>query len=291
MKKFTLIVLSIFLFLSIFILEFNIILSNNLSKTNITKIVDNINITDKNNESNNNSNENINYNRELDELYLLAKEHNIKEETVNNIINSKEVKEFISKYISYGTDNLLNINTINITNQEIEQDLNNTIQEYINNNQTSLSNKEQNDIKKFVNQYSYKVTEIIPNLTNTNNLIDKNILSFVRFILGNTLRIILIVTILILTLLIYLLQRKNKKWLLYLGNTFLVVTIFTFIFSISINPIFNLVSRHFSISNALINPFSRSIIKTFVTCSIVTIIISIILLVVYEKSKKTIKSR
>ena len=98
MKKFISIVISIILFFSLFLLELSIITSSIFNENNIKNITKKIDLT-KQIENEETSPSKLQYDSALNEVYSTAEEYNVDKETVDEILNSDEVKEFIAYYV------------------------------------------------------------------------------------------------------------------------------------------------------------------------------------------------
>lgn len=287
MKKFISIILSILLFITLFLLEINIILNGMLKKDNIQKISTKINFTSNIDETNIIS-ENSQFKAEKNKLYDKAKTYSINKTTVDNFINSTEAKEFISSYISMNVNQLINSDEL-IKQSELKINFDNMVDKYLKRNTLNLSNNEKSNVKKLANEYSNSVISNIPTNNIFTNVLNPTIIDILKLFLSITTRIILVITTIILILLIFIIQMKNNKWLLYVGNTLLTLTIFTIIFTLSINPITKMIINYIeSFPKILVNPFSNNIMKSFIYTDIIIIILSIIYLVIYEKTNKRI---
>ncbi len=289
MKKFISIVISIILFFSLFLLELSIITSSMFNENNIKNITKKIDLT-KQIENEETSPSKLQYDSALNEVYSTAEEYNVDKETVDEILNSDEVKEFIAYYVSDSANNALNNDTL-MKQAEVKEKFDEMVNKYVNNND-KLTSKQKEDVKSLADEYSYKVIDEMSNTIVIGNVIPSDILNIIKTFISNSTRTFLIIISIICIIALILIQFNKNKYLLYIGNTLLTLTIFTFIFTVSVNPITNfLVEEVATFPKFLISPFSNNIMTSFMISGIITIVISVLCLVIYEILNKRVTSK
>ena len=289
MKKFISIVISIILFFSLFLLELSIIASSMFNENNIKNITKKIDLT-KQIENEETSPSKLQYDSALNEVYSTAEEYNVDKETVDEILNSDEVKEFIAYYVSDSANNALNNDTL-MKQAEVKEKFDEMVDKYVNNND-KLTSKQKEDVKNLADEYSYKVIDEMSNTNVIGNAIPSDILNIIKTFISNSTKTFLIIISIICIIALILIQFNKNKYLLYIGNTLLTLTIFTFIFAVSVNPITNfLVEEVSSFPKFLISPFSNNIMTSFMISGIITIVISVLCLVIYEILNKRVTSK
>ena len=171
---------------------------------------------------------------------------------------------------------------------EVKEKFDEMVDKYINNND-KLTSKQKEDVKNLADEYSYKVIDEMSNTNVISNAIPSDILNIIKIFISNSTRTFLIIISIICIIALILIQFNKNKYLLYIGNTLLTLTIFTFIFTISVNPITNfLVEEVSSFPKFLISPFSNNIMTSFMISGIITIVISVLCLVIYEILNKRV---
>jgi len=277
-------VLSIFICFVIFIIYFVLEISLNFglifSKGNIKNINNNFSST-----SNVNFSENFYWKDILTKIYDISSDYNIPKDKVNKVLESKDVKLFITNYINDIYTLVLN-NNINKTN--IEKYLKENINKYLENN-NELNPSDKDNISKFISDNSDQIINNIMTITQITNNINPTILNFVQLFFSLNIRLIFVGIISVCIFLIILLQLKNNRWLLYLTNTIF--------FSALFNILFSIILKYFIITNinnsivSIISLFSNSILKSYLLINIFGILISIGLFYIYNffQNKKNLK--
>lgn len=288
MKKFISILLSITFFITYFIFLANINFSNAFSKKSINKVVEDIEFTKKISSSQT-SPENLEWDMMLNEMYEIAEDYDITKEEVNDIINSESTKVFILDYMEKNTDYIINSNsTSKIDINDIQNSIEAAINNYIENENTNLTVSQKEKISKFTSDNSYKIAKKLPTPELIEVQLSPQLTKFIKLFFNNTTRIVLIIAMVICLISIICLQRKDKKWILYIGTTILISNIFTLLFSLSINPIINfIIDYDANIIISLIRNFSKSIVTSYYIISSIGILLSIILLIIYKNIKRT----
>ena len=282
MKKFLSVILCIILFFSYFILEISINFGSAFSESSIKNISQNISLTNNEVKPEDITPENLYWETTLQTVYDIASEYNVSEEKVNDLLESENAKDFIANYINKISSSVIKNDGTELDKDEIENYIKESVNEYLNNNQ-DISSKDKENISKFVDEHSYKIVEKLPDTKEITNNLDPEFLSFIQKFFSSNTRLILGFIVCASIIGIILLQLKNKKYLLYLGTTFVIATIINLLFSLTINPLLtSLVNYNSNIVLSTIKLFANGIVKTYTITNVVILCISIILLIIYN---------
>lgn len=287
MKKFISILLCMLLSITYFIFVIQLNFSIAFSKKSIDKVIEDMEFT-KQISNTGNTVKNPEWDMMLNEMYEVAQDYDISKKEVDDIINSESTKDFILEYIENNTNYIVNSDSsVKLDIDDIQDNIEDAVNNYIEKENNNLTESQKEKISKFTSDNSYKIAEKLPTPEVIEIEMSPKLTKFIQIFFNNTTRIILISLFIILLISIILLQ--GKKSMLYLGTTLLITNITTLLFSLIINPLVNLlIEFETSIVINLIKNFSKQILKPYLIISSAGIIISIILLVIYKNTKRTI---
>ena len=286
MKKFISKILCIIIFFVFFIFEININFSNAFLQKNLKKISNNLEVINPLKKENI-TKEELYWDAKLDIIYDNAEKYNVSRNDINKILESKEAKEFVFKYINNLSTSLLYTNSENITTQEIEIYFKDAVNNYMNNNNITSQNKK--NINDFIEENSNQYINDLISTDDINSNIDSNILDTIKVFFSNKTKLILLSIIVCSIIGIVILLFKEYQWMPYIGITALISSVLNLSFTYMINPIILMITNSdLSIVISLINNFSNVIIKSYYITNIPLGLLAIIILVgyIFIKNKK-----
>ena len=224
----------------------------------------------------------------LDPIYEETRELGISDEVVLKIVNSKEVKDFIGDISGNFVDYIVTGNNQKIINSaDLETLVGKAIDdasEYI-----DISNEDKTNIIKVVHDEFDELESDIPDT----NIIDegmdnetKELVNFVRFILGTKYLLISIIIFIVPILGLLLVRFKEAKWIKYTAITILVASIITSLIVVALLVLNNIMFKidFPTVYNIIKKPINFSLIL-----SISLFVFMIICLIVYKKLHKKAK--
>ncbi len=237
MKKFLSIIISLILILILAFLIILLPLNNLLKKDNVKRIVNNIQIEEQ-------IEQDENFAKVIDKifepLYIEAKKYNISDKYIIKIMDSEEVKNLIGSITSNIIDYVITGNDQKIiSNIDINNVISNSIDK-INRNYLIFTEENKQNILQIVDKKINEYQDIIPNTKEVEENLNSNtlkILNVMRSLFASKLIIFLIVTVIILTLVIILLNLEKFKWLKYIGVNLFIASLISLLGNILINLI------------------------------------------------------
>ena len=291
MKKFLKGLISFILVITLFYSTTNLItvlsLKQSINKNSIKEMITDIDLETE-------TKENAEIKKVVDDflnpIYEETRELGISDEVVLKIINSEEVKDFIGNisgnfvdYIVTGKNQKI-INTTDI--ESLVTTAINDVSQYI-----EISDEDKTNIINVVKDEFTELESDIPDTSIIDDGMDndtKQIISYVRFILGFKYLLILIIIFIVSILGLLLVRFKDAKWVKYVSITLLVVSIITSIVTAILLVLNNIIFKTEipTIYSIISKPINFSLI-----ISLSLFVLTIISLIVYGNlHKKTKKS-
>ena len=237
MKKFLSIIISLILILILAFLIILLPLNNLLKKEKVKEIVNNVKIEEQ-------IAQDENFAKVIDKifepLYLEARKYNISDKYIIKIMDSEEVKNLIGSITSNIIDYVITGNDQKIINNT---DINNVISnsiDKINSNYLIFTEENKQNILQIVDKKINEYQEIIPSTKEVEENLNSDtlkILNIIRSLFASKLIIFLVVTEIILTLVIILLNLEKFKWLKYIGVNLFIASLISLLGNILINLI------------------------------------------------------
>ena len=232
MKKFLSIIISLILILILAFLIILLPLNNLLKKDNVKRIVNNIQIEEQ-------IEQDENFAKVIDKifepLYIEAKKYNISDKYIIKIMDSEEVKNLIGSITSNIIDYVITGNDQKIiSNIDINNVISNSIDK-INRNYLIFTEENKQNILQIVDKKINEYQDIIPNTKEVEENLNSNtlkILNVMRSLFASKLIIFLIVTVIILTLVIILLNLEKFKWLKYIGVNLFIANNYNYLYDL-----------------------------------------------------------
>lgn len=227
----------------------------------------------------------------INTAYNEAESHGIPKNLVDEIFNSKEVKEFFGKVVGNTTDYIVNgTKPTTLTSEDFNKLLDNNIDKWIKESKTKISDSKKEVLVIRIKNASRGIIDNLP----TSQTIEKNInettLNQIRFIFSKEVKVSLVIIIIFSLSLLTLLKRKEKKYLVYYGLIPLITGLLTLATSFVINDLVSMSLNNYNISfmtNSFSTIFSHQILITGLASIIISIIIFIIYGILYKKQIET----
>ncbi len=301
-KKFLSVIISILTIFTMIILTSSLIIRREFTHDNINNIIEKLDL------STTLSNLDQNENDVLDNIDSALSYIGIPDNTTEKILNSEGTKNFVSTYLSNATEYLLNgkedltitiddikeliKSNLDIIESELPSNEEIYVKEYAENIYTYLDTHEKEvlsffpspkEILKDVNLSDIKVYE---------NISVQDILDRISIFISNSFIAVISGILALFLISLILLNLQEFKWAKTIGKLFLIYTIFTTVFNLSIILILKLINiemvtpQFVEIISLIINP----IIKSLWIDVTIFLVISIILILVYNLYKKKQKT-
>jgi len=225
----------------------------------------------------------------INTAYDEAESHGISKTLVDEIFNSKEVKEFLGKAVGSTADYAVNGNkTKQLTSEDFNKILDDNIDKWIKNTNTEISDSKKEVLVIRIKNASRGIINNLPNTKTIDESFDQDTLKQVRFIFSKEVKTALVVLIAISMIIIFFLKKKENKWLTYLGAIALITGLITIATSFVINDIVALSLNNYNLT-FMTNTFSTIFSHQILTTGIVTIIIAAIILTMYVILNRKVK--
>jgi len=226
----------------------------------------------------------------LQNIYDGAYEIGISEETIDSLLELKEIKNLLARYISAGTKYIIHGSaSTNITVANIIDEAKKDFDDIVKNNEIDLSIDKRENIEEAVNNIITKLKEELPEIKELNIELEKDTLKIIRTIFRYETILILILSIIVLTLLIALLKKSFVNWMINLS----IITTFASLIGIvvAIVPLFDFTSIIPNLPKYILTLISSGvqiICNNFLIIGIIYLIIGISLITLYYAYKKKI---
>lgn len=276
LKKLILAILSIILFFSTISLLLLFPISNSFKKSNIEKIIKNFEIEKL-------SMHEVEFTETIDSILnpiYKGVENKINSEEILEILNTKEFNNLTTditsnmmEYILTGKDTTL------ISEDKLEEIISNIINTIDEKNQ--LTEREKADILQNVRKNSKEYIKQIPKTSILENYLtqeDKKVLRTIQFILGERLRIYLVITAIACIIGITIFKTKKIEVIKTGPSIILAAGIFSLVITLIFKEIGKLIFENEIYILDIINPLTKNILSL----SIGTIICMIVILVIYK---------
>ena len=285
------IIVTIIITITLFILSLDINISNFFTKEQMENTVRNIDISHEISKIQNSS-ATAESKAEIADIinsaYQEAENHGISSSLVDHIFNSKEIKTFLGQIIGTSTDYIINGSKIkNITSDEFNKLLDDNIDKWIKESNTEISDSKKEVLIIRMKSAAASVIDNLPKITNIENKVDSNVLTEIRFLFSEKVKIILL-SITIINLLLLIIIKYNKGlWLVYssLGIFLSAVAITSLSFLIGDMIIFALKDYNISF---LISAFKDTLSRNIMITGIIELLISLILFIIYIIHRKRV---
>lgn len=285
MKNFLALVASFILFLSIttFSILFNT--SRFLGKETITKTVQKISIVELAKEQ---TPEAMQMRNMLDTLYKKASNYGIDEKSVNEIIDSDPVKEYVGEMASRLSTYLLTGEKGEVlTKEKFNQMFDKNMDQVLERTSLNITERQKEEFKGFIEENSSRIIEQIPTVEKLSMQIPAKGIQSLRIFFSSSLKIGCIVAMVLSVLCLIFLYSKDKKWLKYIGVPVLISSLFLFAFGLVLPVIFKVISDLLEGYIVLVfGKFLKPYAYQYIGIGLLGILVSVILLGIYAKIKK-----
>ena len=158
----------------------------------------------------------------IDDVYATAEEYGISDKLVDTVIDSKAMKEALGKAAGNVTDYVVNgVETPILTNEDLYKVAEDNIDDWIKESGIEVTDNQKDKILEGSKEF---IPIVVDNLPTSSELAAdyESEVDFVQTFFSNQVKVILVVTSIILTILLIILGRKNMRWLANLGTSLLV---------------------------------------------------------------------
>lgn len=282
LKTIAALIFSLIIIPTLFTLIFLSTISSYFTEDNIKKAVSNIDVTHEIKKiQNSSSSSNQEISDIIDTAYTEAEKHGISEDLVNTIFNSNEVKTFLGSVVGATTNYIINDKTSkNATSKEFNDILDKNMDKWIEESGTKISDTKKDVLLIRMKSISAGIINNLPNNQTVDQKISEDTLSKIRFIFSNQVKIALI-TITIFSLIIILItKRKQSKYLVYSGASFLITGLLLIGISFIITDILTIILTKYNLS-FMATTFSNGLSHNILINGLVTIVISIVIFIIY----------
>ena len=158
----------------------------------------------------------------IDDVYATAEEYGISDKLVDTVIDSKAMKEALGKAAGNVTDYVVNgVETPILTTDDLYKVAEDNIDDWIKESGIEVTDNQKDKILEGSKEF---IPIVVDNLPTSSELAAgyESEVDFVQTFFSNQVKVILVVTSIILTILLIILGRKNMRWLANLGTSLLV---------------------------------------------------------------------
>ena len=284
LKTFLASILSIVLFFILFGATFLFLIEKNVTKdkismaiedTDVIKLVEEVNI-------NNEDDENI-----MDIIYTKAEEFGVSSDIVNELLNSKTMKETVGIIAGSVTESMLTGEVKElITVDEWNQIVKGAVDEIADDVHIDISQDQKDELASLVQVETKDFIEKVPTTKLISSIKPKfsiNPFAKIQFLFSTKAKALIAGSILFLDILLFLLKRKEKGWLLYIATPLIILSIILFLIGFSL-PI---MARIVDLEGAIAMDIMRNVRSSTLISAAIGFILAIIGFVVYGiKPKK-----
>ena len=158
----------------------------------------------------------------IDDVYATAEEYGISDKLVDTVIDSKAMKEALGKAAGNVTDYVVNgVETPILTTDDLYKVAEDNIDDWIKESGIEVTDNQKDKILEGSKEFIPIVVDNLPTSAELATDYESEV-DFVQTFFSNQVKVILVVTSIILTILLIILGRKNMRWLANLGTSLLV---------------------------------------------------------------------
>ena len=158
----------------------------------------------------------------IDDVYATAEEYGISDKLVDTVIDSKAMKEALGKAAGNVTDYVVNgVETPILTTDDLYKVAEDNIDDWIKESGIEVTDNQKDKILEGSKEFIPIVVDNLPTSAELATDYESEV-DFVQTFFSNQVKVILVVTSIILTILLIILGRKNMRWLVNLGTSLLV---------------------------------------------------------------------
>lgn len=228
----------------------------------------------------------------LDNIYNESKKIGISEKSIDNLLESKEIKNILAKYISSSAKYILKEKgSEDIFIDDIINELKINFKQILKENNEKLPEKNEKKLNNVINNISKIIKENLPEIKDSANNINPLTLKYIRLIFNIKTTLIILLTIIVLTTIIALLKKSYYAWTLNLSIATLLSSLLGFF--IALVPLFDFSSILPELPEyimSLLSSGAQIICNNFFIIGIIFFIIGISLIGIYTSyNKKNIK--
>lgn len=228
----------------------------------------------------------------LDNIYNESKKIGISEKSIDNLLESKEIKNILAKYISSSAKYILKEKgSEDIFIDDIINELKINFKQILKENNEKLPEKNEKKLNNVINNISKIIKENLPEIKDSANNINPLTLKYIRLIFNIKTTLIILLTIIVLTTIIALLKKSYYAWTLNLSIATLLSSLLGFF--IALVPLFDFSSILPELPEyimSLLSSGAQIICNNFFIIGIIFFIIGISLIGIYTSyNKKDIK--
>ena len=228
----------------------------------------------------------------LDNIYNESKKIGISEKSIDNLLESKEIKNILAKYISSSAKYILKEKgSEDIFIDDIINELKINFKQILKENNENILPKNEEKLNKVIYKISKTLKENLPEIKDSANNINPLTLKYIRLIFNIKTTLIILLTIIVLTTIIALLKKSYYAWTLNLSIATLLSSLLGFF--IALVPLFDFSSILPELPEyimSLLSSGAQIICNNFFIIGIIFFIIGISLIGIYTSyNKKNIK--
>ncbi|MBQ4263350.1 MAG: hypothetical protein IJB83_03790 [Bacilli bacterium] len=228
----------------------------------------------------------------LDNIYNESKKIGISEKSIDNLLESKEIKNILAKYISSSAKYILKEKgSKDIFIDDIINELKINFKQILKENNENILPKNEEKLNKVIDNISKTLKENLPEIKDSANNINPLTLKYIRLIFNIKTTLIILLTIIVLTTIIALLKKSYYAWTLNLSIATLLSSLLGFF--IALVPLFDFSSILPELPEyimSLLSSGAQIICNNFFIIGIIFFIIGISLIGIYTSyNKKNIK--
>lgn len=284
-------ILMFVLSLSLFTLCFSINVSNFFAVDEMEKTVEKIDVSHEISKIQNSSATSFNKAEILDIInsaYREAENHGISSKLVDEIFNSSEVKMFLGRIVGTTTDNVINDANIEpVTSDDFNKLLDDNIDKWISNSGVEISDSKKEVLVIRMKSAAAGVIRNLPTSDDINDKLSSEKKGYVQFIFSDKFRIGLVIISVLCFILLVIVKRKGRVWLLYGGSSLVISGLGLIVLSLIIDDMITFALKDYNVS-FMINAFNDALSHSIMINGFVFVIISIFMFIIYGVYRKRV---
>lgn len=223
----------------------------------------------------------------INTAYDEAEKHGISDKLVDTIFNSKEIKTYLGSVAGTTTDYIINNNLNTITIDEFNQILDENIDNWIKKSKTEISDSKKEVLLVRMKNAGNQIINNLPTKEKLESALGIKNIKNIQFIFSNATKIILAALILISLIIIIITRRQYHKYLLYIGSSTLISSLFIIGTSFIIVDIITSMLTNYNLS-FMTSTLNESLGYQIFISGIILCGISLIILFIYNILKKAL---
>jgi hypothetical protein len=217
--------------------------------------------------------------------YKEAENHAIPTKLVDEIFNSKEVKNFLGQIAGNTTDYIINDKkTSKVTSEDFNAILDQNIDKWITNSGAKISDSKKEVLLIRMKNTSKGIIDNLPAQDKLNKKIDPKVQKTIKQIFGMKTKIVLTIIMVILATIIIILKKERVKWIPYIITPLILSSVILISLSLILTDILTELFTKYNLA-FVASTISNGLSNNMLIVGVIIIIATIPGIIYYEKKK------